>query len=522
MKIKELLLPLLLAFGCAWFVQNVIFSRWFGSTQQPSMPEKASFVAPVQADDVSKPLNTEVDFASRSPQRLVDEATQEIKTGWGTLVFSDSRAVLKSICFSHTVGGVEHNLTTLPERDMDKGMFLVAFQKNTPQDYVKTNLFDSETAVCVEYLSSTSDAVVRKRFFVHKDAYKIDLELYIEPKKGSLVEPRILYAAPTMVEGRSEPSRFSQAGDTISSVVIDSVNVFEKTAITSLDTQKGWVRPAVFGADSRYFLHALVQDKDQFVVRAYYGLSSDKLLTAIVEGVPITKPTTVQLSFYVGPKEINSLLATDNRLEKTLDYSGILAPISKFLLRILKLLAGLLGGYGWAIIALTFLVKLLLVPFTIKSEKSMRQQAEIQKKLAYIQQKYKHDPEALDRERSEIIKKHGVPGLGGCLTLLVQLPIFIALNRVLYSAFELYRAPMLWIKDLSVADPYYILPFLIFVAMLAQAVTADAQQRLSLIAMAFIFGALSSNFAAGLALYFFVSTLLGVLQTNIVRYYKKA
>jgi YidC/Oxa1 family membrane protein insertase len=186
---------------------------------------------------------------------------------------------------------------------------------------------------------------------------------------------------------------------------------------------------------------------------------------------------------------------------------------------LLKFLYSLIGNYGLAIIVLTVLVKLLLLPFTYKSEASMRQQAEVQKKLAYLQQRYKDDPEKLNQERTELIRKHGMPGLGGCLPLLLQLPLFIALSRVLYSSIELYKAPMWWIPDLSASDPYYILPIGVAIVMLLQAATVDAKQRLSVIAMALVFGALTVNFASGLALYIFVSTLLTVVQTSTLRYF---
>jgi YidC/Oxa1 family membrane protein insertase len=208
----------------------------------------------------------------------------------------------------------------------------------------------------------------------------------------------------------------------------------------------------------------------------------------------------------------------DERLEKTLDYYSWFAPLAHLLLRLLRWLYTYLHNYGLAIIVLTVLMKLLLLPFTIRGERGMKQRNEMQKKLTYIQQRYKDDPEVLARERAELIRKYGVPGFGGCIPLLLQIPIFFALSRVLSSALELYQAPMFWISDLSTKDPYYILPVLVCLTMLLQALTADAQHRMSMIAMAFIFGAFASSFSAGLALYICVSTILGVLQTYLVKY----
>jgi len=208
------------------------------------------------------------------------------------------------------------------------------------------------------------------------------------------------------------------------------------------------------------------------------------------------------------------MAAVDNRLQKTLDYAGFLAPISQFLLMILNWLYKYVGNYGLAIILLTFLIKLILLPFSWGSEASAQKQKEVQKKLAYLQQRYKNEPETLRREKEELIRKHGLPGLGSCLPLLIQMPIFFALSRLLSSSIELYGASMLWIKDLSVPDPYYIIPFLVLCIMLLQATTMDAQQRMTFVMMAFIFGAISTTMSAGLALYIAVSTLLGIMQIS--------
>jgi YidC/Oxa1 family membrane protein insertase len=113
-----------------------------------------------------------------------------------------------------------------------------------------------------------------------------------------------------------------------------------------------------------------------------------------------------------------------------------------------------------------------------------------------------------------------MPGLAGCLPLLLQIPMFIALSSILRSSIELHKAPMLWIPDLSATDPYYILPIFIVLSMILQASGADAQQRMTGFATALVFGAVSASFSAGLSLYIFVNTALSVLQGYIVRVFK--
>ena len=164
-----------------------------------------------------------------------------------------------------------------------------------------------------------------------------------------------------------------------------------------------------------------------------------------------------------------------------------------------------------------------MLPFTIKGEQSMQKSKEFQKKMSYVQQRYKGDSQRVKEEQAALIRKHGMPGMAGCLPMLLQLPIFFVLSSVLRSSIELYKAPFLWIPDLSARDPFYILPILVTVVMLLQPQPAgtDIKNRLPLIGMSLVFGAFTSTFSAGLALYIFASTFLNVVQTGIQRAIKR-
>lgn len=145
------------------------------------------------------------------------------------------------------------------------------------------------------------------------------------------------------------------------------------------------------------------------------------------------------------------------------------------------------------------------------------------KKLKYLEQKYKNDKETLSRMKAELIRKNGMGGLGGCLPVFFQMPVFFALSRMLTGSIEFYQEPFgFWITDLSAKDPYFVLPALMVVSMLLQAFTGDKSQRFMFVAIAFVFGAFLANLSAGLVLYIAVSTLLGVLQTVVQRKLKAA
>lgn len=529
MNFKEMIVPFVLAFTAAWAIQHFVLNKFIPSGQT-NTEKVATFVAP-QTELACKPLNTEVDFIDTSKTQAPDRTL--VETVWGQAVFSTEGASLERLTFKRIVDGSELTLSTVEpvaSTEKEDRCFLVAFEEKTPFYYDLIDRRDNDTQIQLEYRAVTSDAVVRKTFIIYKDIYKIDLKLAVEPKGDYALVPRIFYTAPHMVEGAGISSSTSsdskprtQVTDIPSSIVITNAGVFEKTAKNSLTSHQGWYEPTMFGGDSAYFIHAMVTDAQHFVQRAYYRQGGGTDLISIIEGPSVKNSSEFTISFYFGPKEFDAVGAVDPRLEQAFDYSGMLAPVSRLLLKILKWLFSYLGNYGYAIIALTVLMKLLLFPFTYKSEQSMKQRVDMKKKLDYIQHKYKHDPERLAIERAELLKKHGMPGLGGCLPLLLQIPIFIALSTILRSSIELHKAPMLWIPDLSAADPYYLLPLGVALSMLLQVSgSSDAQQRVTGIAMALVFGAIATSFSAGLALYIFVSTLLGVFQGYIVRVFKLA
>lgn len=530
MNFKEMIVPFVLAFTSAWAIQHFILSRWLPTDGSEKV---STFVAP-QTELACKPINTEVDFSDsgKAPaQRTI------IETPWGQGVFSTEGASLERLTFKRIVDGSELMLSTVEpvaSTEKEERCFLVAFDEKTPFYYDLIGRREDDTSIQLEYQAVTDQSVVRKTFIVYKNIYKIDLKLSIQAKGDHVLAPRIFYTVPHMVEGsglessalsyvKEFASKVKPQGHVVdlpSSIVITSAGVFEKTAKNSLTAHQGWYEPLMFGGDSAYFIHAMVADEQHFVQRAYYRQGGGTNLISILEGPSIENLSEFTVSFYFGPKEFHAVGAVDPRLEQAFDYSGLLAPVSRLLLKLLKLLYAYIGNYGYAIIALTILMKLILFPMTYKSEQSMKQRGEMKKKLDYIQHKYKNDPERLAQERAELLRKHGMPGLGGCLPLLLQIPMFFALSTILRSSIELHKAPMLWIPDLSAADPYYILPIGVALSMLLQASGADAQQRMTGIAMALVFGAVATSFSAGLALYIFVSTLLGVLQGYVVRVFK--
>ena len=220
-------------------------------------------------------------------------------------------------------------------------------------------------------------------------------------------------------------------------------------------------------------------------------------------------------------KEYDFLKQLGDSLHLTVDF-GMFAFLAVPMLWLLKFLYGLVSNFGWAIVLLTVLIRLLTFPLQWSSLKGMKKMQNLQPQLAKIKEKYKDDPLTMQKETMDMFKKSGVNPLSGCFPLLLQMPIFFALYSVLYNAVELVGARYLgWITDLSTKDPYYILPVAMAVSMFVQqkitpsTITDKMQQRIFLF-MPLIFGFFMKDLPSGLSLYIFVSTLSGIFQQFFV------
>lgn len=510
MNMKDLVVPV------GFALVTVFALNYFFPGDSTKKEIESSFVAPQEKREY-KPLNSEVDFFDQ--KRTSERQVTDIETQWGALSFSTDGASLDSIDFNRESDGrIKTIRTVFPVVDTDRESrcFLVALQDKTPFYYTLLSAQEKEQSHELIYAGGNDECVVQKVFIVDKNKPKIDLLIEVAPKKGAQieVEPRVLFPAPFVPDLKDN--------DIISSIVIDQVNAFTKKQVSKLDIFRGWFKPALFGTDNRYFIHALIKDDNHFAHRAYYKLQDRTRLFSILEGPVVTEKTSWNLSFYFGPKELNAIAAVDTRLEKTLDYSGILSSLAKLMLHVLNWLYKYLHNYGLAIIALTLLIQVLLLPVSLRNneEKFRKQQMEYQRQLAYIEQRFKNNPDQLLAERTELIRKNGLPGFGCLLPILIQLPIFFALSRVLSSSFELYQAPMLWIPDLSLRDPYFILPILVTLTMLVQDTKGDPQQRMSKIVMAIVFGGLTASFSAGLTLYICAGRVFGFIQSRLMAYFR--
>lgn len=239
--------------------------------------------------------------------------------------------------------------------------------------------------------------------------------------------------------------------------------------------------------------------------------------TGFIDYVPLTKGSDFQIEqiWYVGPKDVDHLRAADESLARVIDY-GMFAIIAEPLLWLLRFFHSLFGNWGFAIIGLTIVVRALVLPFNIYSFKSMKVMQKLQPLIQGVKERHKDDPRRMNEEVMKLMRENKANPLGGCLPMLLQLPVFFALYQVLAQSIELYRAPFIfWIADLSVKDPFYVLPVLMGISMFVQqkiTPVADPQQAKILVWMPVIFSFLMFTLPSGLTLYIFVSTIFGITQ----------
>ncbi|MDE2489676.1 MAG: membrane protein insertase YidC [Elusimicrobia bacterium] len=266
--------------------------------------------------------------------------------------------------------------------------------------------------------------------------------------------------------------------------------------------------------DNRYFLAALLPPEGTFGP-ALSAAPPALTLTAEPVTLKAGQSAAWTIPYYLGPKGQTGLAAYGVGLERAIDF-GFFATIGRWMLEALVRLHGLTGNWGWAIITLTLLLQIFLMPLTWKSLKAAASMRKLQPEITKLQQRYKDDPTKLNTEMMALYKKGGANPLGGCLPMLMQMPIFVALYNALRSSWELHGAAWaFWIHDLSAKDPYYILPIVMGALMFAQSKlnppVADPTQQQMMMFMPIIFTVMFLNFPSGLVLYWLTNSLVSTL-----------
>lgn len=366
---------------------------------------------------------------------------------------------------------------------------------------------------------------VNKSYFFRKGRYDIGLTYEVE-NKGTQTWAGSLYTQITrqksIEEGQSFYSR-SYNGAAMSSPEVP----YEKVTYKNLDkadinrtSKDGWI-----AMQQHYFLTAWIPGNRESLYHYYSHVNSPTSGDSSIYIVGFVSPQmtlnpgdkgVTQATLYVGPEIASQLNRLAPGLDHTIDY-GWLWPVSVILFWIMNAVHTIVRNWGWSIIITTIIIKIVFYWFSAKSFRSMARMREIQPRMQALRERYGDDRQALSKATMDLYRQEKINPLGGCLPLVIQIPVFIAFYYVIIESVELRQAPFMgWIHDLSAKDPYYVLPILMGVSMLAQQwltpTSPDPMQQKMMYILPIVFTVFFINFPAGLVLYWLVNNIVQILQ----------
>jgi YidC/Oxa1 family membrane protein insertase len=384
---------------------------------------------------------------------------------------------------------------------------------------------ENSTSQTLNFLSYYKNIILEKTFTFKRDSYFIDLSFKILNKGNETIRDRIL------VRGVFSPFADGKA-HVFKGPFYYTDHLNEVKVKKDLEEYTGNLK--YLGYEDTYFMVALIPKDTGNGNFTVTFRNIDKNAQEFILWLPPfeLKPNEeINYSFklYMGPKKIEEMEKEYLLLGKAL-YFGIFDFIAKPLLYILKLSHKWTGNFGWDIIFVTILLRIIFFPLNHISYKSMKRLQEIQPIIQKLREKYKDDPQTLNKELMNIYKTYKINPFSGCLPILIQIPIFIAFYKVLLMAIELRHAPfMLWIDDLSAPERLYLgnlhIPYLggiplltllmgasMFVQQKLSPTTTDPLQNKIMLFMPLFFIVLFINFPSGLVLYWFVNNILSIIQ----------
>ena len=382
---------------------------------------------------------------------------------------------------------------------------------------------DADTLQVPLHWSSPEGVEVTKRYTFHRGSYVVDLDYEVKnnsPADWHGREYRQLQRSPMAASSQSKfihtytGAVLYSPEDKYQKISFDDM---EESALDRTITD-GWAAMI-----QHYFVVALIPERGQ--EERYYTktLSGPRYVIGMIspqETVPAGGSAGFHTRLYVGPKLQDHLAEVAPGLELTVDY-GLLTVLAQPIFWLLKTIHKAIGNWGWSIVLLTMLIKLAFYKLSETSYRSMANMRKLAPRLQSLKERYGDDRQRLNQAMMELYKKEKINPLGGCLPIVVQIPVFIALYWVLLESVEMRQAPfMLWINNLSAPDPYYVLPLLMGATMLVQQklnpAPLDPIQAKVMMALPIVFTVFFAFFPSGLVLYWVVNNTLSIAQQYVI------
>jgi len=534
------------------FVILVGWSLFFGPKQEQAPVQKEvpadqlGEQVPESRKTVPPPLPATDSGQEETPGHAIhaeDEKEIKIDTPLYTAVFSNAGPALRSFKLK------QYRLTTDPasplidlvslKKDMGDALRIAFDNHSAPENGATIFQVDQDTVLLGPGASpqdivfkgrTQNDLSIVQTFRFYPDQYRIDLNVEVANRSGSPVEGVFrgsLKALPPDDKG----GYYAYVGfAALLNTKLEEVEVKDPSDEETLRGTLGWV-----AYEDTYFMTAIVPD-----VPSEGMFTGRHLSSGIQEGtyvqpqisIPPSEVKSSRYALYLGPRDLGILKDFGKNLDRAINF-GWTDIIAKPLLYVLRFFNTYIHNYGLSIILLTVLVKILFWPLTHKSYKSMKEMQKLQPRMAKLREKYKGDKQKLNQEMMALYKTYKVNPMGGCLPMIIQIPVFFALFRVLGGCIELRHAPFaLWINDLSAPDRLFHFPFQIpfmtppygipvltllmgasmFIQQKMTPTPGDPAQAKIMMFLPIIFTFMFINFPSGLVLYWLVNNVLSIGQ----------
>jgi YidC/Oxa1 family membrane protein insertase len=495
-------------------LSSLVYIGWYSfmekrlPKQQPA--QQAQTAQAAQPATAAQPgAQTPLPAASPLPADWKEKAVK-LKAGKAEYTFITETASLASAVYQGPVAPVE----LVP--DPLRGFFYASFPA--------TFSLKSRTDKSVEFMARQGQVTLTKKFTLSQEDGFLSLEIRAANTSASAQalppwELRIGPGLDTVKSEMEENKKELKAAYTFQEANRKHPTLKEVEDDEPAQNDWGWA-----GLNNRYFLAAFVSPSFKSTRperrNEKVGKNDETPLLAVPMPATVLKSGetadwTTQI--YLGPKDYAHLQKVGLGLDRAVDF-GFFAPLAKFANSSLIYFHKLTGNYGIAIIILSVIIQLLLTPLSFKSYKAMAVMKKIQPEMQAIQKMYKDDPQRMNREVMDLYKRHGTNPLGGCLPMLLQIPVFFALFTALRNSWSLHGAPFfLWIRDLSSKDPFYVLPLvmggIMFLQQHLSPQTSDPAQATMMKWMPVIFTFMFLSFPSGLVLYWLINSTWGFAQS---------
>ncbi len=372
---------------------------------------------------------------------------------------------------------------------------------------------------------------VQKTFILKPNSYVIDVNVHVENMGQQAVQPE-LYAEivrdHSVVKEEVHNIPFGGAQTFTGAALYTTENAYQKLPFKDIaagtHTLTGTQGSVWVAMIQHYFVSSWYDNAAH--QKNFYAQNLDENTSRIgfktlLPNLSTKQSADIALHMFAGPQNESVLKDLSPGLELVKDY-GWAAIFAKPLFWLLEKIHGFVGNWGWAIILLTVLLKMLFYPLTASSQKSLEKMKILQPKMTELRTRYAQDPQKMNQELLKLYRESKANPMGGCLPILIQMPVFFALYYVLLSSVEMRHAPWLgWIHDLSAPDPWFILPVLMAISMFVQIKLnpkpADPMQAKLMLLLPMLFSVTFLFFPAGLVLYYVVNNILSILQSRYIQ-----